>query len=109
MTTSSLPRRGMRLLAGERDYGDAQPVAAGRMGDKRETEPGGSRACEGDDVGIGSLREQHDAAVPPEVRVAQLRMPVEPESAPNQCIEMLREEVGEIEGAELFIVQGLEL
>ena len=107
MTTSSLPRRGIvRLLTpDEREHGSAQFVATGRMVDEGETEASRRGARPRDEIGVGRLREQHDPAVRTEVGVAKLGMAVETEPAPDEGVEVLGEEVGEVEGAELFVVQ----
>ena len=57
------------------------------------------------DCRVVGLRQQHHAPVVAEVGVAQLGMAVESERAPHQRIEVLGEEVGEVEGAGLRLVQ----
>src|SRR5205085_8307829 len=65
----------------------------------------GRRSSARDELGVGRLREQHDAAVRAEVRVAQLGVAVETQPAPHQGVEVPGKEVGEVEGAELGFVQ----
>ena len=72
---------------------------------ERKAELLGSTSSGPGDGVIAGLRQQHDASVVPEVVVAQLRMTIEAEPLPHQCVEVLREEVGEVERARLGIVQ----
>ena len=61
-----------------------------------------------DRLGVG-LRVQHDTPIVAEVEIEQLWMSIETEPLPEQRFEVLGEEVGEKEGAELFLVDCLEL
>src|SRR6185436_20687698 len=104
-TTTSSPRRGMigHSTVDERDDRLAYAVTTRRTMGEREAEPSRSGASLRDQLSGGCLRQQHETPVRAEVEVAQLGMPVEPESAPYERVEMLREEVGEIEGPELLV------
>ena len=72
---------------------------------EREAELTGSAASHGDDLGVVALRDQHHAGVIAEVRVAQFGMAVEAEAAPDQRIEVLGKEVGEVERPRLGVVE----
>ena len=74
-----------------------------------QTESFGRGATHRLDFRAVGLRDQHDTPVVAEVHVAQLRMAIEAEPLPQECLEVLGEEVGEEEGAELFFVHGREL
>src|SRR5206468_6923112 len=70
-----------------------------------ETEPVGGGPCPRAKVFVFSLREVEEATVVPEVLGEKLRMPVEPEATDDDRIEMSGEEVGEVEGRGLRVVQ----
>ena len=55
-------------------------------------------------AGIVRLRQQHDPPVVAEVHVAQLGVAIEAEALPHQRVEVPGQEVGEEEGAGLFVV-----
>ena len=110
MVTTSLPprsRRGIRRpSACEADRHRVGERLAADV-DVLELEPEHLRRppARVDDRRVVGLREQHDAPVVAEVHVAQLGMTVEPERSPHQRVEVLGEEVGEVEGAGLGLVQ----
>src|SRR5262249_33112978 len=56
------------------------------------------------ELGIGVLRQQDHPPIVPEVDVAKLRMAVEPQSRPDEGVEVTGEEVGEEERARLGVV-----
>ena len=56
--------------------------------------------------GVVALRQQHEPAVVAEVHRQQRRVAVEPETLPDQRVEVLGQEVGEVERARLGVVEG---
>src|SRR4051812_38279853 len=102
----------MTVSSGNRDEareGGRQPAVTGPAAFEREAERGRALLGPLAQCRVVALREIDDASIVPEDVADQLGTAVEPERPADERVEVLDEEVGEVEGAGLLLLQRVPL